>query len=431
FFPPLYVLCLQAILTKPDLVDKGAEPDILKIVNGQVVHLNKGYIIVKCRGQSDINQKISLADATRLEMEFFKNHHYFSPLLEQNKVTTQCLATKLTQDLVDHIKTSLPYLTDQIREHLETVKTELKKYSTGPPLERKKMGPYLTERLMDFIDKIHELCRVGNSSEKNLHTFLRPVFQKWDSYLSNTKGLFLNEVATMIKNYDKEHRGRELITFSDYCVYEHAVQKHILGLQEPALDVLKAIRGMVQAEFRDVCEACFKSYPQLRCLAVTKIDEIQSKQEAKVEKRIKEYINMERLVYTQDSIFVKGLKDHKDQFKEAFEEEHFYDPEETEENDITAVFNCAAFDTRKLTPDKLGVYYEIVYQRLADYVPMLILQFMLKESAKMLRIQIMDLRDGADVVKLLSEDSTAGRRRADLHQRLDRLKKAQEKLSDF
>uniref|UniRef100_A0A674BL19 Myxovirus (influenza virus) resistance F n=1 Tax=Salmo trutta TaxID=8032 RepID=A0A674BL19_SALTR len=367
-----------AILTKPDLVDKGAEPDILKIVNGQVVHLNKGYIIVKCRGQNDINQKISLADATRLEMEFFKNHHHFSPLLEQNKVTTQCLATKLTQDLVDHIKTSLPYLTDQIREHLETVKTELKKYSTGPPLERKKMGPYLTERLMDFIDKIHELCRIGNSSEKNLHTFLRPVFQQWD---------ILNKVEAMIKNYDKEHRGRELITFSDYCVYEHAVQKHILGLQEPALDVLKAIRGMVQAEFRHVCEACFKSYPQLRCL--TKIDEIQMKQEAKVEKRIKEYINMERLVYTQDSIFIKGLKDHKDQLK------------------------------------------EIVYQRLADYVPMLILQFMLKESAKMLRIQIMDLRDGADVVKLLSEDSTEGRRRADLHQRLDRLKKAQEKLSEF
>nr|XP_046171793.1 interferon-induced GTP-binding protein Mx3 [Oncorhynchus gorbuscha] len=418
-----------AILTKPDLVDKGAEPDILKIVNGQVVHLNKGYIIVKCRGQNDINQKISLADATRLEMEFFKNHHHFSPLLEQNKVTTQCLATKLTQDLVDHIKTSLPYLTDQIREHLETVKTELKKYSTGPPLERKKMGPYLTERLIDFIEKINELCRIGNSSEKNLHTCLRPVFQQWDIYLSNTKGSFLNKVAAMIKNYDKEHRGRELITFSDYCVYEHAVQKHILGLQEPALDVLKAIRGMVQAEFRNVCEACFKSYPQLRSMALTKIDEIQTKQETKVEKRIKEYINMERLVYTQDSIFIKGLKDHKAQFKEAIEEERFYDPEEIE--DITATFNSTTFDSRKLTPDKLGVYYEIVYQRLADYVPMLILQFMLKESAKMLCIQIMDQRDGADVVKLLSEDSMEGRRRADLHQRLDRLKKAQEKLSEF
>jgi hypothetical protein len=66
---------------------------------------------------------------------------------------------------------------------------------------------------------------------------------------------------------------------------------------------------------------------------------------------------MERLVYTQDSIFIKGLKDHKAQFKEAIEEERFYDPEEIE--DITATFNSTTFDSRKLTPDKLGVYYEV------------------------------------------------------------------------
>nr|XP_046149395.1 interferon-induced GTP-binding protein Mx-like [Oncorhynchus gorbuscha] len=82
------------IITIPDLVGKGAEPDILKSVNGQVVHLNKGYIIVKCPGQSDINQKISLVDATRLEMEFFKNHDTYNPLLEQNKVTIQCLSRR-------------------------------------------------------------------------------------------------------------------------------------------------------------------------------------------------------------------------------------------------------------------------------------------------------------------------------------------------
>ncbi|CAB1320841.1 unnamed protein product, partial [Coregonus sp. 'balchen'] len=60
--------------------------------------------------------------------------------------------------------------------------------------------------------------------------------------------------------------------------------------------------------------------------------DIQSKQAAKVEKRNKEYINIERLVYTQDSIFVKGLKDHKYHFKEAFKEEQFNDPEESEDS---------------------------------------------------------------------------------------------------
>lgn len=66
-----------AILTKPDLIDKGAEIDVLNIVQGRVVPLSKGYIIVRCRGQSDINNKIPLGEAIDMEMEFFRNHRYF------------------------------------------------------------------------------------------------------------------------------------------------------------------------------------------------------------------------------------------------------------------------------------------------------------------------------------------------------------------
>lgn len=66
-----------AILTKPDLVDKGAEADILQVMQGKVVPLKKGYIMVRCRGQSDINENISLTEATRLETEFFRSHSQF------------------------------------------------------------------------------------------------------------------------------------------------------------------------------------------------------------------------------------------------------------------------------------------------------------------------------------------------------------------
>ena len=83
----------------------------------------------------------------------------------------------------------------------------------------------------------------------------------------------------------------------------------------------------------------------------TKTDKIHLNQEAKVEKKIKECTNMEPLVYGQDTIFVKGLKDHEDHFKEAFEEEQFNDPDEIEDKNTTATFNCAVFDTT------LWVYY--------------------------------------------------------------------------
>uniref|UniRef100_A0A3B1JHR8 Interferon-induced GTP-binding protein Mx-like n=1 Tax=Astyanax mexicanus TaxID=7994 RepID=A0A3B1JHR8_ASTMX len=413
-----------AILTKPDLVDKGAEADILQIMQGKVVPLKKGYIIVRCRGQSDINENLSLAEATRLETEFFRNHSHFSYLLEEQRVTTRCLSNRLTKDLVEHIRASLPSLTEQIQIRLSAVRVELRNYGHGPPLEQEKLGPYLSKKILEFSDQISELCRTGASGQANLYSLLRPVFKQWEGLLRDSKASFRAAVQEMTENYEA-HRGRELITFSDYCVYESLVQKHVNEIKLPAVETVKIIRGIVQTEFRTVCELCFPNFPHLRYMILNQIEEIQSKQESKVEKRLLEYISMEKLVYTQDPIFTQKLVDFR--FVEQRQE---YESVclDTGEN-ATSVNNCAVFDTRKLTPEKLIIYYEIVYQRLADYVPMLVLLFMMKEAAILLRAETMNLRDGADIGKLLNEDSEAGRKRAELYQRMERLRQAQERIS--
>ncbi|XP_056596277.1 interferon-induced GTP-binding protein MxB [Triplophysa dalaica] len=416
-----------AILTKPDLIDKGAEADVLQVLQGKVVPLKKGYTMVRCRGQSDINDNVSLGEATRQEKEFFAIHPQFSYLLEEQRATIPCLATRLTKELVQHIKASLPSLSDQIHINLTAVRVEMKNYDDGPPLEPERIGPYFSKKMLEFSDHISDLCRTGESSSGNLYSLLRPIFQKWECLLSDSKALFRESVKDMTENYDVAHRGRELVTFSDYCVYESMVKTHVGNLKQPAQETMRLVRGVVQKEFRVMCEVCFPNFPHLRHLILNKIDDIQTKQESKVEKRIHEYINMEKLVYTQDPIFNQKIVDFK--FVERRQE---YESISLDMGvNATSPNNCAVFDTRKLTPEKLIIYYEIVYQRLADYIPMVILLFILKEAAVMLRAHAMDLRDGADVVKLLVEDSDAGRQRIELYQRMDRLRMAQERVSVY
>lgn len=65
------------ILTKPDLIDEGTENETVDIVRNQRVPLKKGYMIVKCRGQSDLTNKLSLEDAIKKEREFFEEHKFF------------------------------------------------------------------------------------------------------------------------------------------------------------------------------------------------------------------------------------------------------------------------------------------------------------------------------------------------------------------
>ncbi|KAK3510400.1 hypothetical protein QTP70_005893 [Hemibagrus guttatus] len=354
-----------AILTKPDLVDKGAEADILQVMQGKVVPLKKGYIMA-----------------------------------------------------------SLPSLTEQIQIRLSSVRVELRKYGQGPPLEPEKMAAYLSKRILEFSDQITDLCRIGALGVGNIYSLLRPVFNQWERNLRDSKAIFRDEVREMIENYEA-HRGRELITFSDYCVFESLIKKHVNNLTPPALETLKTVRGIIQSEFRTQCELCFPNYPHLRYMIINQIEDIQSQQEAKVEKRIMEYISMEKLVYTQDPIFTQKMVHF--QFVEQRQE---YESIclDTGEN-ATSPNNCAVFDTRKLTPEKLIIYYEIVYQRLADFVPMLILLFMLKEAVVMLRAASMELRNGTDMSKLLNEDSESGRKRIELHQRMERLRMAQERIS--
>ena len=67
----------SGILTKPDLVDKGAEDNVVSTLNNLVIPLKKGYMVVKCRGQLDINDNLSLTKALEKERKFFEDHTHF------------------------------------------------------------------------------------------------------------------------------------------------------------------------------------------------------------------------------------------------------------------------------------------------------------------------------------------------------------------
>uniref|UniRef100_A0A8C8U9U0 Dynamin-type G domain-containing protein n=1 Tax=Peromyscus maniculatus bairdii TaxID=230844 RepID=A0A8C8U9U0_PERMB len=69
------------ILTKPDLVDRGTEDKVVDVVRNLVYHLKKGYMIVKCRDQQDIQEKMTLTEALEKEQAFFKEHPHFRYLL--------------------------------------------------------------------------------------------------------------------------------------------------------------------------------------------------------------------------------------------------------------------------------------------------------------------------------------------------------------
>ncbi|XP_059402414.1 interferon-induced GTP-binding protein Mx2-like [Carassius carassius] len=398
------------ILTKPDLIDRGTEKQILDIVQNKTIPLRKGYIMVKCRGQHQINENISLEEAAKEERDFFQKHDFFRCLLNEDKVTIKSLATKLTQHLVDHIKKSLPQLNEQIKKQLCDLRNELKECEAGPPQDPKGAKQFLTETIMKFIKQINSISAGELVIGENLFGQLRMEFKKWNDHLNNRKLSFNNSPEEEI-TFNQEFRGRELLGFSNYKMFEVVLQKHVATLKDPANHLLNVIKDIVIKQFTHVVNQCFQNYPVLLDITKDKIYNIQSVQQEKAEKRISEQFDMEDMIFTQDAIYLKSLKEIT---KDMFSEEQI-----------------PLFDKKCKYGEMLQAYYEIVVHRMADQLPMIITLFMLKQTAHHLSTEMVYLLDGANVSELLFEDSDVGRKRRDLHVRLERMKIGQEKISNF
>jgi len=58
---------LVGVLTKLDLVDRGAEQKLLEVFENKRIPLKLGYLMVKCRTQEDIDNNIELSMFTKKE----------------------------------------------------------------------------------------------------------------------------------------------------------------------------------------------------------------------------------------------------------------------------------------------------------------------------------------------------------------------------
>ncbi|CDR07622.1 unnamed protein product [Oncorhynchus mykiss] len=171
---------------------------------------------------------------------------------------------------------------------------------------------------------------------------------------------------------------------------------------------------MVQKQFDHLSRESFKNYPYLHLVSKKNIETIQEKQSNIVKERIVEQFEMEMQVYTQDEIFNKVMLEAKSHILE--EGEIAEDKEQ---------------DTRSKYPGLLKAYYEIVVQRLADQVPMMICYFILKQSAKIVCSEMLDLLHRDDTDNILQEDSEIGQYRAKLQAQADRLILANDKISSL
>ncbi|KAL9129208.1 MAG: hypothetical protein Q9217_002277 [Psora testacea] len=104
------------VLTKPDLVDKGAEKNVIDLVEGKTHQLKLGWHLLRNAGQAELGQPITERQATG--RRFFDEKSPWNSL-EKDKVGIDSFRNRLQEILADHIRREFPQVKAEITKKLK------------------------------------------------------------------------------------------------------------------------------------------------------------------------------------------------------------------------------------------------------------------------------------------------------------------------
>lgn len=93
------------VLTKPDLVDKGAEKNVIDLVEGRKYQLKLGWYVLRNASQAELNKRVANRDA--MEKSFFAGQSLWNSL-DKERVGIASFRDRLQEILADHIRREFP-----------------------------------------------------------------------------------------------------------------------------------------------------------------------------------------------------------------------------------------------------------------------------------------------------------------------------------
>jgi len=228
------------VLTKMDICDEAEQ--MVDILEGRVYPLKLGYVGVKCRSQKEAIANVSMNQCLQNEEQFFAHHPTFKFYGQLTGIKN--LTTKLNDYLVEHVRRCVPL----IRQKMITLISD----------KEKERGQYGI--ISDFTDSV--------SSKGAL---LVSIINRYVRYYQETlRGEFFinNELCGGAKIniiFDEFRRQtRQIVPFEDISDFEFSISvKNICGLNNSLLISDKAFEILVKKEINKLRVPAFECLNQV------------------------------------------------------------------------------------------------------------------------------------------------------------------------
>ena len=119
------------VLTKPDLVDEGGEPEVLEVLMNRKKPLLHGYYMLKNRSQKELETKTNVKAARESEKRWLGASPYAASGV--GRLGVEALTAALTELLVDRIESVVPAMTAEVDAAVDATRREIAALGDAPP----------------------------------------------------------------------------------------------------------------------------------------------------------------------------------------------------------------------------------------------------------------------------------------------------------
>lgn len=449
------------VITKPDLIDDGAETEVAAVLSNQRKPLKLGYVMVKNRSQREVEANVNPDEARRSEESFFAEHPVFSSM-DHSLFGVQNLVAKLTDVLVGRVYDALPGMRSEISDLLERANKELEALGGGAGTTPAEANMTLMRIMFEYNNLLTE-STAGRYVDKRLwkrnvrlYTRVRDMYDKFKSAVESTRppfegdSRFIDAVEKDIQN----SRGRELPGFLNPRIFEARVAQYVEDWRGASNKLVSEVRRLVSEVANEILRTIAPEFPGLRNRMqdiITEVlkrleDETRTEIEAVFEREVGQpftmndqflnKVNAKRLERFDAAVVVALSRAGRDN-RGGVKEKHVADM-------LRAWYQsyyCSGSSQRARAEAEdmatmLGCYWDVSAKRFVDNHAMVVDQHMIRPLAHQVNVPLneMVLKVGTSqpaLDALLQEDSSTVARRKALVAQRERLSKAQELIDRF
>ena len=425
------------VLTKLDIMDAGT--DARKVLLNEEIPLKLGYVGVKNRSKQDLINKLSMAETSRKEREFFKSHPSYKGL-PPGHLGTDVLINKLTKIYFRIIRENLPRIIKAINDRVKTAEEELQ--SLGQPMPTDDAGKMslLWNMINEYCDIFRKVLQ-GKCNNKNLNflegeggfkikILYKKLLEDFTGDYKATKGYTdenINYALTI-------HEGDSIPGFPSVDAFIYLLRPQLEKLKDPIEECFQNVFQYLDFLSGKILEKTFTRFPQAINDLTDLVTNYLLEERDKTKYLIDSVVDMEiNYLFTNDYDYLNNFTTFIPKHQRPINNNQA--PGQGQNQGNNQINNNdmkpqPPIDTKnvfiKEIRNRIEAYFKLIVRNLRDSIPKIMGNYLVKEIQENMQLKLYNkLYNAREITDLLSEPESVAERRKELNNLIKVMKNAQ------